>query len=317
MSENKKILRASKVGFPCMRNLWYSAHGYKGNFNNNNRWILETGKCLEPMIVYRLMCEDWDVEYNEGSQEAPIEYKIPVLDGELAGHPDCFMKKHKQLILADIKTMNARSFTKWKREGSLKTKPGYVDQLHIYAAGALAEGRNLDKLAIVGFNKNDSDMHIDIFDFDPERFENIKQRAEKIFASAEPPTEGCHTEAWSCQYCEFFEKCELAQKDTKVGDNIMETNDTDIVNAVELLKEARDLKRSGEELEKEAKKVLDEKVRKQGMKSVFAKGLTLLLQERASQRFDSKAFSAAYPELAKEFTKSTSSLYYVFSGSEE
>ncbi len=320
--EKFKVLRASKAGNPCSRNIWYSVNGYKPKYdeNSNSRWILEVGTCLEPMIVYRLTCEDWDVEYNGGSQEAPIEYKIPLNGGEFAGHPDCFMSKGKiKNVLADIKTMNDYSFKKWKKNGSLKDKPSYVDQLHIYAAGAMAEGRKVEHLAIVGFNKNNSDMYIDIFDYDPERYEAIKQRSEGIFEAVEPPNEK-PKEKWCCQYCEYGEICELNQKDTAVGDDVVKTEDKDIINAVDMLKEARDLSKAGKDLEAEAKKVLDEKVRKAGIKSLFANGMNLKLIESVRTSFDMNAFAEKHPMLAeillKKFNKVSSSLSYRFAEAE-
>ncbi len=90
----------------------------------------------------------------------------------------------------------------------------------------------------------------------------------------------------------------------------MTTNDPVIVNAMELLKEARELSKAGEELETEAKAVLDEHVRQKGIKSVQGGGLILNLTESASSRFDTKSFRKEYPEMAAKFTKTTNSVTY-------
>lgn len=308
------ILRASKAGFPCARNIWYSARGYAGIVSEHSLRIFDIGTYLEPMVVKWLREDGWEVDYNPGSQSAELKYELPVKGGKLSGHPDCFISRPGfENVLIDIKTMNERAFTIWKREGTLKKYPQYADQLHIYAQGAIWSGRKVEKLGIVAVNKNNSAMHMDFFDFDEKRFAQIRERAEKIFATPEAPCEGCPSEKWCCGYCEYAALCELhskGEKDTTVGDDIAVTSDNDVINAMELLKEARELSKTGKELEDEAKVVLDEKIRQRGIKAIKAGGLVLKLSERASTRFDSTAFKKVHPELVQEFSKTSTSVTY-------
>ena len=156
-------------------------------------------------------------------------------------------------------------------------------------------------------------MHIDFFDFDKTRFEQIKKHAVEIFAADEAPVEKCPAESWCCSYCDYAHLCELnntLEKDTSVGDDLAVTSDEDVINAVELLKESRELKKTGEELENEAKTVLDEKIRAQGIKSVKAGDLILNLSERVTNSFDKTAFKAAQPDMYLAFTTSTKSVVY-------
>lgn len=310
----EKVLRASKAGFPCDRNLWYSVNGYKGVVTPKTQKIFDTGTCLEPLVVGWLRQDGWEVKYNQGSQSADLELIIPVKGGNMAGHPDAFISRPGcENVLVDIKTMNERAWVQWKREGSIKSKPQYVDQLHIYAMGAVWADYKVEKLGIVGMNKNTSAIHIDFFDFDKNRFEQIKEKAMRIFASEKEPCENCPSEKWCCGYCEYSHLCELnaaAEKDTTVGEDIAVTSDEDVINAVDLLKEARELSKAGEDLEKEAKNVLDEKVRKRGIKSIKAGGLILSLSERTSNRFSSTAFKEAHPEMYQEFVKPSTSVTY-------
>ena len=210
--------------------------------------------------------------------------------------------------------MNERSFINWKRKGTLEDKPQYVDQLHCYAYAAKREGFPVDKLAIVGVNKNTSDLHIDFFDYDYDRMNKIIERSERIFKLDTPPDQGDRMESWACNYCDYAEHCEIYRakhnQDTNVGNSVMKANEPDIVNAIELLKEARELSKAGKELEDDAKAVLDERVRKQGIKSVSIGSLILTLTETSSARFDSTAFKKAHPEIAQNFMKSSSSVVY-------
>ena len=205
-------MSASKAGFPCRRNLWYTVNNVGGERSNDIRTqrIFDVGTCLEPLIVEWLRQDGWTVEYNPGSQEAETKIEVPVNGGKLIGHPDAIISKGEiQNALVDIKTMNDRSFTYWKRQGTEKTKRQYVTQLHIYAMGLMAQGREIEHLGIVGVNKNNSDMHIDLFNFDALYANELKQRTEELFKEQIAPEFNCPSEKWACFYCEYAENCVL------------------------------------------------------------------------------------------------------------
>lgn len=308
-----KTMRASRVGFPCDRNLFYSVNGYDETVSARSQRIFAVGTALEAVAVDWLREEGWDVFYNPGSQEADLELHIPVAGGQLSGHPDCIISRPGMgRILIDIKTMNDRSFTRWRREGTEKDKPQYVDQVHVYANAAMDAGLSIDRLGIVGINKNNSEMHIDIFDYSLERMAAIVERTERIFTLPSPPDPGDRMEGWCCGYCGYAHVCELREqkRDTTVGDGIGVTTEPDIVNAMELLAEARELSKAGKDLEDEAKAVLDEKVKRQGIKSIRGGALVLTLNEVVSSRFDSAAFKKAHPDMVEAFTKKSSSVRY-------
>lgn len=302
------VLRASKLGFPCSRNLWYSQNGTEAKVSQSSQRIFDVGTTLEPLIVEWLKQDGWEVEYNPGSQNAELELTIELEHGELCGHPDCFISKSGKRYLVDIKTMNDHSFAEWKREGTLKSKPQYVVQLHIYAKACGAE-----HLGIVGVNKNNSAIHIDFFDFDPSIWEQIVGKAETIFLSDEAPVENCPQEKWCCSYCEYSHVCDLFQpfKSMDIPSlDAVETEDTELLSAFEMLTEAREIKKKFDELDKQAKDIIDSKLKALGTSEVCGGGYHFLLKEVKSSRFDGTAFKKAYPELAKEFTKTQTTVRY-------
>lgn len=312
----EKELSASKAGFPCMRNLWYTVNGYstEGEANKRTQRIFDVGTCLEPLIVEWLRQDGWTVEYNPGSQEAELKVEIPVKGGTITGHPDCIISKGTiQNALVDIKTMNDRSFGEWKKSGTLKAKPQYATQLHIYAMGLMAQRRKIEHLGIVGVNKNNSEMYIDFFSYDPFRAENIKDYAGQILTGAREPELGCPAESWACNYCEFSETCGLHKKPAPVvkgGEPLTLTEDESIIAAMQELKQSRELAREVREMESHAKEVLNERVRDKGLRGIQGGGLVFTMTERTSQKFDSTAFKEAHPELLGEYTKSSTSVVY-------
>ena len=311
----EKVLRASTAGFPCERSLWYSVNVEADCEPDERRQrIFDVGTCLEPLIVEWLRRDGWEVEYNAGSQSAPLELNIPLENGRLSGHPDCFISKGSITdCLADIKTMNDRSFTQWKRAGTLKSKPQYADQLHVYALGCLKAGRDIKQLAIVGVNKNTSELHIDMFPYDEARASAIVERSDRVLRASEPPLEGCPRESWCCGYCAYSGMCDLYSKPFKPDPDavsVTSTEDEGVIRAMRLLKEARELGKESREQEAEAKGLLDSYMKTSGTTAVQGGGLIFRLLERESSRFDTTAFKKEHPELAGKYLKTSASVIY-------
>ena len=311
--DNNKVLRASRIGSLCDRALFYSVNGAAEIISEKSQRIFEVGRTLEPLIINWLRFDGWNVRRNLfiNSNEG-MSLSISVEGGTIEAPPDCVISREDSgLILADIKTMNDRSFRSLKREGTAKSHPQYADQLSIYAHALRERGYEINTLAIVALNKNDCQGYIDFFQFEPERYKALRERAERIFACEDATEQGDRFQGWCCSYCGYSHLCELARKDTAVGDeSVPATDNQEVIDAVELLSESRELERTGKELADEAKAVLDREVRKQGIKSVRAGNLILVLNEIKSSRLDTTALKKAHPELISEFMKQSSSVRY-------
>lgn len=298
--DTNKVLRASRIGTLCDRALFYSVAGAEEITTEKSQRIFEVGKVLEPVIVSWLRNDGWNVKRNMfDSTNEGMSLSLEVAGGTITAHPDCLISRDDSgLILADIKTMNDRSFRSLKREGVVKSHPQYAAQLTIYAKALRECGHQIEQLAIVALNKNDCQGYIDFFTFEPDRYEALKERAERIFACDEAPEQGKRFADWCCGYCGYAHLCELCKKDTAVGDeSVPETGNQEVIDAVELLSESRDMEKAAKELSDEAKALLDREVRKQGIKSVRAGNLVLVLSEIQSSRLDTTALKKAHPEL--------------------
>ncbi len=311
--DNYKVLRASRIGSLCNRALFYSVNGEEEITSEKSQRIFEVGRSLEPLIVSWLRSDGWNVRRNLflNSNEG-MSLSISLNGGSIEAHPDCVISREdNELILADIKTMNDRSFRSLKREGTANSHPQYADQLTIYAQALRIAGYEINTLAIVALNKNNCEEYIDFFQFEPERYEALKERAERIFACNEAPEQGDRFQNWCCDYCGYAHLCELCKKDTAVGDeNVPATNNQEVIDAVELLSESRDMEKAAKELSDEAKVVIDREIRQQGIKSVRCGNIILILNEIKSSRLDTTALKKAHPELVSEFMKQSSSVRY-------
>lgn len=213
-----KILRASIIGFPCDRHLWYAAEGHEPIRDIRSLRIFDVGTTLEPIIVRWLREEGWEIVcYNEGSQNAEIEHVIKVAGGEIRGHFDAIIfRPDTGNVLVDIKTMNDRAFIHWKRVGTEEKSPQYLDQLHVYGDAAISAGLVLDRLGIVAVNKNNSEMKIELINYSIERMMEIRTRAEWIFTLKEAPEPGSRMAKWACPYCSYRHLCDLSEVKTPI-----------------------------------------------------------------------------------------------------
>ena len=308
-----KVLRASRIGSLCDRSLFYSVNNAEETISEKLQRIFEVGRVLEPVIISWLRYDGWNVKRNlfVHSNEG-MELSINVVGGSIEAHPDCVISREDTgLILADVKTMNDRAFRSLKREGTIKSHPQYADQLTIYAQALRNSGYEIEQLAIVALNKNNCEGYIDFFQFEQERYEALKERAERIFACSDAPEQGSRFQAWCCQYCGYSHFCELVHKDTSVGsEEVPATDNQEVLDAVVLLSESRDMEKAAKELSDEAKVVLDREIRKKGIQSVRCGNLILVLNEIKSSRLDTTALKKAHPELVSAFMKLSSSVRY-------
>jgi len=205
-----KVIRASKIGFPCVRNIWLNTLGVEEVFDKKTLRIFDLGNLSEQAAVKWMREDGWDVQWNEGSQEAAWELEIPLPDGVIKGHPDCVITndEHRQPILADIKSMNSRAYQYWTKGGTVENKLGYFVQVNIYAHAA-----GLDHVAIVGVNRDTADYTIEILDKDEEVVKETFNKAQYILAAKSMPPKTAwaypHLNVtseipdWCCRYCSY------------------------------------------------------------------------------------------------------------------
>ena len=268
----ERILRASSMGFPCDRHLWFSCSGYDSKFNSSTLRIFDLGNAIEPLGVKWLKEDGWEVEYNPGSQEALNEIVIPVADNcYIKGHWDCIISRKNDdgvmTILVDIKTMSSMSFHKWRGNTKLNY-PQYYDQVNIYGHGYKDKLPSNFKLGIYGINKDNANSKLDIFDYDSERINGIMERANFVFSFDEktPAPINDNKPDWACGYCSYKDACDSFEYKTMKIENtesiITILDDEELVTAVATIQEARDLGKTAETLENTAKAVLSSKLEK-------------------------------------------------------
>ncbi len=192
------VIRASKIGHPCIRNIWYSSvGGIEEPFSKETLRIFEVGTILEKVVVGWLREDGWEVYHNEGSQEAEWEIEVEVKGGVIKGHPDCIITRDGISHLGDVKTMNSRAFKLWYEQGTLAKYPQYYQQLHPYTYGA-----KLDSCAIIGMCKDTSQYKVEILPYSEDVMHEIMAKAEFILGCDTAPMPDTLPN-WACNYCGY------------------------------------------------------------------------------------------------------------------
>jgi len=221
MNEAENELRASKIGFPCIRNIWFGYIGIQEKFDKRVLRIFDLGNAIERLAVQWLREDGWNVDWNEGSQEAEQVsiIHIPDTDAIIAGHHDCIINKDGEFdgkpILVDIKSMNSRAYQHWLKGGTAENKLQYYVQANLYA-----HALGLEYAGIVGVNKDTSDYTIEVFPRDDKVVEATIEKAKMIVTTKViPPAQAYPIEhlgvtsevpKWCCGYC-YFKKLGLCE----------------------------------------------------------------------------------------------------------
>lgn len=202
------VFRASGVGHPCDRKLWYEyVQGIEEPRELQTLFTFDIGTALEPVVVKYLELDGWEIRYNAGSQEAEIETVIPVSPGiEIRGHHDLILRRPgAEWIMADVKTMNSFAFKNWKKYGTMRKYPQYCDQLTVYTNGLYAQEHNIRIMGVFALNKDKAEFPVpyDLMEYEQGRMDEILARVEEIAMSTEPPCPPDTLPTWACGYCGY------------------------------------------------------------------------------------------------------------------
>ncbi len=292
-----KTLSASKIGHPCDMNLWFASNDIKEEFSPHTKRIFAVGSALESVVVSFLMEDGFDVFYNEKDHNSPTDFVINVAGGAILGRYDILFRrpKEKLWVVGDIKTMNKQAFSWWKRKGTAEKYPQYLKQLTVYYKGlSLSRDDLSDKIAIIGFCKDDSSYLIETMNYDEKVWFEIKERAERIFAQKnmfEPKRP-----SWACSYCGYKKICPFVS--LKKTTNAEKIDGEDYELAAYMLSEARKMYAEARTLEKEAKELLDSLPKE---KDLLVGSYIVRIDVNRQHRLDAKKLKEKKPDVYQEF----------------
>jgi len=194
----------SMLGEPCDRKLFYNFRFVKTpRFNGSSLRIFNLGHLMEPMLIAMLQSIGCQVtQIDENGKQMRVSHGLFIggsSDGTAIGIPDLPNEK----VLLEFKTSNDKSFAKLQAKGVKSEKFIHFVQQQLYM-----HKMGLQHSIYIVYNKNNSQLHAEIIEYDALVATHYFERADIIVNSRHPPKRiSNNPDVFACRYCDFREIC--------------------------------------------------------------------------------------------------------------
>lgn len=191
----RDYIGASAIGHPCDALLALSLRGMPDDPPVAKlKRIFMMGHMLESRVV-RDLKDKADLRVWEVDGLTSRQFAYEAWGGHISCHADGQVEVDDELMLLEVKSMNAASFTKFKNEGVKYSHPRYYAQVQMMM-GMSGFRRTL----FIAICKDNSEYHIEYVDFDPIEASFIESRVERVLKGdakriATDPAD------WRCKDC--------------------------------------------------------------------------------------------------------------------
>lgn len=204
VSDKRGYLGMSAIGNPCHRALQFLHYGcvQVSHTSRVNR-LFDDGHNAESQLKAELRKIGIDT-YSE-------QLELIGITGHIQGHIDglgkFFNDKFKCIegeFLVEYKTHNKDNFKSVKTKGVKASHPGHYDQVIMYM-----HHLNLTQTLYVAKCKDNSEIYLEIIDYDSEHFDTLQRRViEVITADSLLPRIGNNNPTWfQCKLCDACDIC--------------------------------------------------------------------------------------------------------------
>lgn len=198
-------LGASLIGRECERALWLTFRWAKPQaFAGRMLRLFARGQREEEVFIDLLRnagVEVVDVDTTTGKQ-----FTFAALGGHFGGSMDAAcqgLPESSVWHVVEMKTHGKKSFDDLDKHGVKISKPAHYDQMQCYMGWT-----GMTRALYMAVCKDDDRLHLERIDADPDRFEVLMSKAERIIKATEPPTRISEDASWfQCKLCEFHPIC--------------------------------------------------------------------------------------------------------------
>jgi hypothetical protein len=194
----RNYVGASAIGHPCRRKIWYEFKGYDGEpISEKLGIIFETGRRIEDMILSYLIGSDLNISCWILTEFC--EKELP----DFKGTCDAIIEINNEKIILEIKTANNASFYQFKKHGLKAWNEQYFSQGQSYMGMS-----GIKKDILLAINKDTSEMHEELVEYDDVYYEMLKQKAKDIIEAKELPSRMNNSPLfYMCKMCQFNKVC--------------------------------------------------------------------------------------------------------------
>ena len=196
---------ASLIGHDCERYIWLTWRWVlKPEFKGRILRLFDTGKREEPRLIEELRgigVTVWDTDEN-GEQ-----WRVSACNGHFGGSLDGVAQgvpeAPKSTCVLEFKTHSEKSFMDLVKNKVQASQPKHYDQMQVYMG--LME---IDRAMYIAVNKNTDDVYCEWVHYDKDRFHVLKDRAQSLIDSPNPPGKLSEDPAfYVCKMCSMWKHC--------------------------------------------------------------------------------------------------------------
>ena len=205
IGDKRGYLGMSAIGHKCYRYLQFIHYGcITSTYTKRIERLFNDGHNAEHQMIEALA--------SIGVHVTDEQKKVIGVTGHVHGHIDgngsWFHDKYQLFsqdnFLVEFKTHNQKSFDELLKNELRKTKPLHYSQMTDYMGH-----QNQEKGLYVAKNKNTSEIHVRVIDFDEEHFDDLRRKEiEIVTAETLLPRIGNDSPKWfECKMCNALEVC--------------------------------------------------------------------------------------------------------------
>lgn len=191
----RDYIGASAVGHPCDAMLALSLRGMPDDpAPARLKRIFMMGHMLEDRVV-RDLKEKADLRVWEVDGLTSRQFAYEAWGGHISCHTDGQVEVGDELMILEVKSMNAASFAKFKAEGVKYSHPRYFSQVQMMMGMS-----GFQRTLFIAICKDNSEYHVEFVDLDPLEASFIESRVERILRgdAARIATDPAD---WRCKDC--------------------------------------------------------------------------------------------------------------------
>jgi hypothetical protein len=213
---DRNYLGGSSLGDPCHRRLWYDFHHFhKEPPSARVRRIFDLGNAVEDLNVARLKTIP-GVQLLSRDPKTGKQFELSKFGGHVKSHFDGLIRaphlldsdEWHLLEIKSMKTDGSMGFTLTRKQGLYKTHPKYWAQCQWYMHDSQGTERPIRRALHLSENKNDSELHAEIIEYDPFLGLMFDQLAKKVVEATEPLEKISQDPAlFICRFCDHRGHC--------------------------------------------------------------------------------------------------------------
>ncbi len=216
----RDYLGASRLGVNCNRALQFeytnTPKDEDQNFNGKTLRIFALGHVFEELLIKWLRQAGFDLVTHKANGS---QFGFTAADGKIQGHIDGVIigapeeLRLKFPMLLECKSLNDQSWREIVKKGLNIAKPIYAAQVALYQAYMAKEitGINQNPALFAAINKNTSEIHFELIEFDLALAQKLSDKAVNILRATEAgellPRIATDSSYFECKLCSWQKRC--------------------------------------------------------------------------------------------------------------